>query len=67
MPTTAFELIITSCWFYAREQAKAEIEESKKKEIAELKDKVEGMIAVGTVPDDHRSKLERIKEKVVCG
>jgi hypothetical protein len=46
---------------------KAEIEETKKKELAEITDRVQHMIAVGELPTmEHRGVVQRMKASFVC-
>ena len=46
---------------------KAEIEETKKKELAEIMDRVQYMIAVGELPTmEHRGVVQRMKASFVC-
>jgi hypothetical protein len=48
-------------------QCKAEIEETKKKELAEIADRVQHMIVVGKLPAiEHKGVVQRMKASFVC-
>ncbi len=54
-----------SCWW----QEKAQIEETKKRELAELQDKVEEFLAAGTLPNvekEKRSVGAKIRDTLAC-